>query len=343
MIRWKLKLFLQFLYYVLFNKGDFKLSIKKRLSLAFGGGFTANQFYIFNLEKNDRKEYLSEYDWFKSRKLNKPYDYILNDKFLFYEIIGQYAPIPEVYAVRKNGSIAAKHRNCYDENEILNLVVEKGDVIFKVISSGKGNGVFHFNVTDEEKIYINGRQSSDNELISVLEKYKDWMITERICQADYADRIYSGCLNTIRIIAVKDPKSCSFKITNAVHRFGTSSTGAVDNASKGGLVSHIDIDSGSLSEAMSIRSLNVYVDHPDTGARIKGITVPDWDGLKKKIIEISNHFFYLKMIAWDVAITPEGLKIIEANSSSGVNILQLWEGQRNRELGEFFRFYNVIR
>lgn len=343
MIQGKIKIFLQFLYYVLFNKGDFKLNIKKRLSLAFGGGFTANQFYIFNLEKNDKREYLSEYDWFKSRMLNKPYDYILNDKFLFYEIIRQYAPIPQIYAVCKNGRIAAENKSCNDKNEIVNLVVEKGDVIFKAISSGKGNGVFHINATEEGNVYINGRKSSYKEIFSVLEKYKDWMITQRIRQADYADRIYPGCLNTIRIIVVRDPKSCCFKITNAVHRFGTSSTGAVDNASKGGLVSNIDIDTGKLSEAMSIRSLDVYDQHPDTGVKIKEITIPDWDMLKKDIIEISNHFFYLKMIAWDVAITPEGLNIIEANSSSGVNILQLWEGQRNGELGEFFRFYNVIR
>ena len=49
------------------------------------------------------------------------------------------------------------------------------------------------------------------------------------------------------------------------------------------------------------------------------------------------------MIAWDVAVTSEGLFIIEANSSSGVNILQLWEGQRNKELGEFLKYHKIIR
>ena len=79
MIRWKIKLCLQFFYYVLFSKGNFKLGWIKRLNIAFNGGFTANQFYIFNLKENNKGEYLSEYDWFKSRRLNKPYEYKLND------------------------------------------------------------------------------------------------------------------------------------------------------------------------------------------------------------------------------------------------------------------------
>ena len=122
MIRWKIKLYLQFFYYVLFNKGNFKLGLIKRLNMAFNGGFTANQFYIFNLRENDRREYLSEYDWFKSRLLNKPYDYILNDKFLFNEIARQYVAVPEIYAVKKDGSIESRDRCGCTESDVLNLI-----------------------------------------------------------------------------------------------------------------------------------------------------------------------------------------------------------------------------
>lgn len=110
MIRWKIKLYLQFFYYVLFNKGNFKLGLIKRLNMAFNGGFTANQFYIFNLRENDRREYLSEYDWFKSRLLNKPYDYILNDKFLFNEIARSVCSCAGNIRRKKDGSIESRDR-----------------------------------------------------------------------------------------------------------------------------------------------------------------------------------------------------------------------------------------
>ena len=45
-----------------------------------------------------------------------------------------------------------------------------------------------------------------------------------------------------------------------------------------------------------------------------------------------------------MATLPDGTNcIIEANTSSGVNIIQLWGGQRNGELGDFYRHYGVIR
>ena len=286
--------------------------------MAFNGGFTANQFYIFNLRENDRREYLSEYDWFKSRLLNKPYDYILNDKFLFNEIARQYVAVPEIYAVKR-------------------------DVILKSLSSGKGNGVFHIQFSDTGAMYIDGRFSNDDEVISKLTRKKNWIVTERIKQAGYSENIFPGCLNTMRILVIKDCDSGLFKIINAVHRFGTSSTGAADNASRGGIVSQIDIATGAMTEALSIKNLNIYYFHPDTNVKIKGVAIPGWENIKKEIIELSERFFYLKMIAWDVAVTSEGLFIIEANSSSGVNILQLWEGQRNKELGEFLKYHKIIR
>lgn len=343
MIRWKIKLYLQFFYYVLFNKGNFKLGLIKRLNMAFNGGFTANQFYIFNLRENDRREYLSEYDWFKSRLLNKPYDYILNDKFLFNEIARQYVAVPEIYAVKKDGSIESRDRCGCTESDVLNLIKEKRDVILKSISSGKGNGVFHIQFSDTGAMYIDGRFSNDDEVISKLTHKKNWIVTERIKQADYSESIYPGCLNTMRILVIKDCDSGLFKIINAVHRFGTSSTGAADNASRGGIVSQIDIATGAMTEALSIKNLNIYYFHPDTNVKIKGAAIPGWENIKKEIIELSERFFYLKMIAWDVAVTSEGLFIIEANSSSGVNILQLWEGQRNKELGEFLKYHKIIR
>ena len=342
MIRWKIKLCLQFFYYVLFSKGNFKLGWIKRFIIAFNGGFTANQFYIFNLKENNKGEYLSEYDWFKSRRLNKPYDYILNDKFLFNEIAKQYVAVPEIYAVKKYSRIENRLGDNSVE-DILDLIKEKKDVMLKPLSSGKGNGVSHIRFSNEDGMYIDGRFSNDGEVISTLTEQKNWIVTERLKQADYSKNIYPGCLNTIRILVIKDYESGLFKIINAVHRFGTSATGAVDNASRGGIVSQIDIGTGMLTEALSIKNLNIYYFHPDTNVKIKGTSVPDWENIKEEIIELSERFFYLKMIAWDIAVTSEGLFVIEANSSSGVNILQLWEGQRNKELGEFLKHHKIIR
>lgn len=76
---------------------------------------------------------------------------------------------------------------------------------------------------------------------------------------------------------------------------------------------------------------------------IEGITIPGWERLKAEILRISDRVPFMDMVAWDVVITSEGFCVIEANASSGVNILQLWGGQRQGELGDFFKEHGVIK
>ena len=61
------------------------------------------------------------------------------------------------------------------------------------------------------------------------------------------------------------------------------------------------------------------------------------------MLKLANNLPYMHFIAWDILITEEGFCIIEANTSSGVNIIQLWGGQRNKELGDFYRYHKVIK
>ena len=61
------------------------------------------------------------------------------------------------------------------------------------------------------------------------------------------------------------------------------------------------------------------------------------------MIELANKFPYLYFVAWDILLTDEGICIIEANTSSGVNILQLWGGERQKGLGDFYRAHKIIK
>lgn len=65
--------------------------------------------------------------------------------------------------------------------------------------------------------------------------------------------------------------------------------------------------------------------------------------IKAEILEVADKLPFMDFIAWDILITKKGVCVIEANSSSGVNIIQLWGGQRQGELGDFFRHYKVIK
>ena len=109
-------------------------------------------------------------------------------------------------------------------------------------------------------------------------------------------------------------------------------------------MANIDLDTGVLSEARCLHNRNVYEVHPDSGAPIKGAKIPGWAKIKEEMLELANKLPYMHFIAWDILVTEDGsICIIEANTSSGVNIIQLWGGQRNGELGDFYRFHKVIK
>ena len=71
--------------------------------------------------------------------------------------------------------------------------------------------------------------------------------------------------------------------------------------------------------------------------------IPGWSEIKLQILEVCKKLPYMDFIAWDLLMSDEGICVIEANSSSGVNIIQLWGGQRNGVLGDFFSYYEVIK
>ena len=109
------------------------------------------------------------------------------------------------------------------------------------------------------------------------------------------------------------------------------------------MTAKIDIETGILTSAKCIQRTVDFDRHPDSNSPIKGVKIPNWDNVKKEMLALANKFPYLYFIAWDILLTEEGIAIIEANTSSGVNILQLWGGQRKTKLGDFYRYHKVIK
>lgn len=87
---------------------------------------------------------------------------------------------------------------------------------------------------------------------------------------------------------------------------------------QGGMVCKIDVKSGRYYDGQVLRN-HVYIaaeQHPDTGEPLEGV-LPNWDIVKKSILEIAGYLPQLKWLGFDIAITQEGYSIIEINSHQG--------------------------
>lgn len=328
---------------IVFAPDHFQTSLGTKVKANLNGGFTADQWALYSLDQHKRKAYLSEFDWYRSRCINEPFSYMLNNKVAATEVLKHYVRVPEIYFTNSEGIIHSAAGETVGPEAVAELLRRCGRMIIKPYDRGKGLGVHVFSYHDDA-YWIDRDSVETSALIDYLKSRKNWYCSETVEQHEYAAHLYPNTINTIRIITLRDPGSGRFKIFFAVQRVGRKETIPVDNASAGGFVCKIDMESGRLSEARTLHDAQVYTTHPDSGVRFEDVVIPEWEQLKEEVLALSNRFPYLNFVAWDIVKLPDGQNcVIEANSSSGVNIIQLWGGQRNGELGDFYRHYGIIK
>ncbi|GAA4890141.1 hypothetical protein GCM10023311_12910 [Flaviramulus aquimarinus] len=161
---------------------------------------------------------------------------------------------------------------------------------------------------------------SKNNLVAEIEAIYESLIrgcfvhTEVVKQHESINAIYDKSLNTIRVISLITPEN-TIEIICAFMRFGVGES-VVDNASSGGFYVGIDLDRGTLNTSghymLEYGGGNVY-EHPNSGYKFEGFKIPYFKEackeVKKTVKIIPDRF-----IGWDVAITPNGPTIVEANS-----------------------------
>lgn len=59
-----------------------------------------------------------------------------------------------------------------------------------------------------------------------------------------------------------------------------------------------------------------WVEHPDTGRPITGATIPDWEAVRRCVMEGHKALVpHVPLVGWDVALTPQGVSLLEINIS----------------------------
>lgn len=338
----KIKLFVLYWTRIVFVKNDFKVPFFTKLRANIFGGYLGDQYILYDFKHNDKHEYLSEFDWYRSRYINQPFDFAFNNKVICTELFKDKIRFAENYFIINKKVIHTPDKGPATAEDVYECLEREKRLVFKPFALGKGNGV-HVVAFENGVIEKDGAQISKEDFMAFVQKLDQYMICEFMKQHSYSDDIYDKTTNTIRFITMRDIETHQMKVFFAVQRIGTSATIPVDNGSKGGLVAKIDLETGELSEAKCLKNRNVYEVHPDSGKPIKGAVIPNWKEIKQEILDVCQSIPYMDFIAWDLLITEEGVCVIEANNSSGINIIQLWGGQRNGELGDFFRHYGVIK
>ena len=215
-----------------------------------------------------------------------------------------------------------------DDFKVFEAFVKKHPVfVVKPSNFYFGIGVHKINMNDfgndagaafhsilSEGIAIKNRHPSRNNKM-VLE--------ELIVQDESMAILHRDSVNAVRATAVRG-KDGKIHIYHPWIKVGINGT-FVASAAFDGFDAEIDPQTGVVITDGYQESGNTYAVHPNTGIRIKGFQIPQWDQLVKMVDELMELMPEYGYIGWDLVLTPNGWCVMEGNYS-GEFIFQMING-----------------
>lgn len=110
------------------------------------------------------------------------------------------------------------------------------------------------------------------------------------------------------------------------------------SGANGNLIAKVDARTGQLSAAWgreknsASRLLQKFDRNPSTHARIEGVSIPLWKEVEDLVARAALQFSELPCLAWDIAVTPQGPLVIEANANADIIGAQVCCGVGARRL-----------
>ncbi len=194
---------------------------------------------------------------------------------------------------------------------------EKGPLVLRPLGGSGGSGVSL--VTSVEQLARHQR-----------ERWQ-FILTTHLRPAAYSAAVWPDSLNTLRLYGHRS-RDGGARLFRMFQRFGTRASGLIDHLPPGGLAAPVDLTTGRIGQARRYepaadggRRLGTIDVHPDSGVRIQGTSIPQWEELRGHIDRMVDGLSFLTYFGIDAAVTPDGLKLIEVNSLPGVRLLQLEE------------------
>ncbi|MCQ2551171.1 MAG: hypothetical protein MJ146_03115 [Clostridia bacterium] len=182
------------------------------------------------------------------------------------------------------------------------------EVFAKPIDSSMSRGAMKLKVTDDHKAMY--------EMFMAKEKL---LVEECVKQHHLINAINDSCVNTIRVISILKEDKCYVPFT--LIKLGVG--GIADNLVRGGFACAIDPETGVIMADGVNNKGEVFEKHPISGVKLKGYKIPNWDILLDTVDKALRVLPGVNYVGWDVAITEDGVKIIEGNTTPDLGLCQI--------------------
>lgn len=284
-------------------------------------------FHLNSLSKKEKRYYLGSYqDWrvFHSINNNMAACKVLDDKLKFSDVARNHSVmLPETLALVSTNSERGSESavKTLGSREAFLAWIEGGPLenfVLKPLDGVKGIGVKSIGERLPDKAawreLPGGQTATPESLWSFCEKFlkrTDILVQRRLRPHRVLEQILPDVLHTVRIVTYVSEKVI---LVDAVLRVGRGQAPA-DNLAQGGLMVPINIATGVCGQpSMIVDGVPQAQDcHPLTGTRITGTQLPEWEAACDLAIRAAQIFKHNKSVGWDIAMTSEGLVLLEGN------------------------------
>jgi len=179
-------------------------------------------------------------------------------------------------------------------------------------------------------ILIAKRQSSGQYLVKdVVVDYDfinalsgDFIFEAFIQQSDFLMQVYPHSVNTLRAITKREQNG-DVSLVGVTLRMGIAGS-EIDNGSAGGIAIGIDVNTGTPLRAYASYEFGMekFYAHPDSGFSFTSLKIPNWTTTRSSIVEAAIALVDINLVGWDIAITDNGIVVIEVNTLFGLDHMQ---------------------
>lgn len=255
---------------------------------------------FYKLRSFERERTYTKYRGYKAKKIfnDSRFIHICTNKVDFNRFFSNYVKRNWIY--------------CKDatDDELSAFLIANNKIMAKPNSQSKGKGVF-----------VLDRSLPDDELVRLVVG-KDIVLEQFLVQ--HPNMCFDNkSINTIRVNTILDSNGVAH-IIKAALRCGVGDS-VVDNYSAGGIVYPINVEYGRI-EGPGIGKSNLYNKwlyvHPGSSVFMIGKQIPFWKELLEMVNNAAKSLPQVRLVGWDVAITNNGVELIEGNTRPGASVIE---------------------
>lgn len=150
-----------------------------------------------------------------------------------------------------------------------------------------------------------------------------YLIQPRLRPAPKLAAVCGQRTGTVRVLTILDEGVA--KIIRACWKIPGGVNSADNYWRDGNLLADVNVESGAVGKPITGKGLTYREldDHPDTGTRITGMTIPNWQAIRQTALLGAEVMKDFGLVGWDMASNEDGPVIVEMNETPDFTLPQM--------------------